>query len=479
MDIDCVEINENLKHILVGKGFKVVDRDFLNFDTEKRYDLIVMNPPFSNGDQHLLKAISIQKRFGGKIVCLLNAETIRNTYSNTRKELLKQLENYGATFEYINNAFSNAEYKTDVEIVIVRLDIAKPAARTSFILDELSKADPVTLDAVPEYAQLVTNDYIRAAVIQYKTEISAGKRLIEEYNALRPMLSTTFNDKDGACTPILRLECENEGSIYNYTSVEYNYYVKKVRYKYWYELLHNAAFLENLTSNLKDQYYEKIRKLADYDFSLSNIYQIKIDTLKQMTKGVEDKILELFAKFTYNHSTECEKNIHYFNGWKTNKAYIINKKVIVPWMNTWDEILKKFQYGYDLAQFLNDIEKTLEFLNTEKLDITRDIRHWLNWYEEQQQTKEMHFNYFDITVYKKGTVHITFTNEELLKKLNIYGCQHKGWLPPSYGKHHYSEMTKEEQDIIDEFEGEEAYEKVLANKDSYLVDTSSVLMLTD
>ena len=40
-----------------------------------------MNPPFSEGDKHLLKAINIMKN-GGQIVCILNAETIKNPYSN-------------------------------------------------------------------------------------------------------------------------------------------------------------------------------------------------------------------------------------------------------------------------------------------------------------------------------------------------------------------------------------------------------------
>lgn len=52
-DIDCVEIDENLQHILRGKGYKVVHDDFLTFNTFKHYDLIIMNPPFSDADKHL------------------------------------------------------------------------------------------------------------------------------------------------------------------------------------------------------------------------------------------------------------------------------------------------------------------------------------------------------------------------------------------------------------------------------------------
>ena len=91
-EIDCVEKNENLQKILMGKNFRIVGDDFLTFNTYKSYDLIIMNPPFDNGDKHLLKAISLfEKSGGGQIICLLNAETLRNPYSVYIKDLVKKL----------------------------------------------------------------------------------------------------------------------------------------------------------------------------------------------------------------------------------------------------------------------------------------------------------------------------------------------------------------------------------------------------
>lgn len=60
--IDCVEINKDLRNCLKGAGYRVVGDDFLTYSTMKQYDLIVMNPPFSNGDAHLLKALKMQQR---------------------------------------------------------------------------------------------------------------------------------------------------------------------------------------------------------------------------------------------------------------------------------------------------------------------------------------------------------------------------------------------------------------------------------
>lgn len=475
LDIDCIESEPVLCDVLKGKNYNVVDTDFLTFDGDKMYDLIIMNPPFSNGAEHLLRAIKIGLKGGSQIVCLLNAETIKNPYSNIRKELLKQLDKYGATYEYLTDAFKGAERSTDVEVVIVRLKLPNPFSEHSVLLNEL-KEQKIQLETGEAPQALVTNEEMQQAVLMYKQEIAAGKRLIEEYLALKPFLTTCFEKAD---TPSYLKGCTLKLTSGKGDELDFNKYVYDVRYKYWYELLHNASFMGNLTSNLRDEYFSQIKEFAKKDFSLSNIYAVKIDVLKNTARGIEEKILSTFETLSYEHSMECEKNVHYYNGWKTNKAYIINPKVIVPYMNTFDGIWKKFRYGYDFDKFLTDLEKVLDFLDGGETKEIINISRWLQHYEQIQQTKNLHFKYFDVTVYKKGTIHITFTNEEVLKKLNIFGSMKKGWLPPSYAKVSYDEMDEESKAVIDEFEGKESYKKVFSEKERYIFSSENVLLLNE
>ena len=64
------EDNEDLKNILITKC-RVIEGDFLNLESDKisHIDYVVMNPPFSNGAEHLLHAYHIAPK-GCKIVCL-------------------------------------------------------------------------------------------------------------------------------------------------------------------------------------------------------------------------------------------------------------------------------------------------------------------------------------------------------------------------------------------------------------------------
>ena len=69
----------------------------------EQFDLIIANFPFSDGDKHLHKAIDIM--FSGQIVCLINAETIKNPFSNSRKELIQKLKRLNASIEFYRKCF--------------------------------------------------------------------------------------------------------------------------------------------------------------------------------------------------------------------------------------------------------------------------------------------------------------------------------------------------------------------------------------
>ena len=195
IDIDCIELQPELQMILKGKGYRVVHDDFLKFNTYKRYNWIISNPPFSQGAKHLLKMIEMQEEHGGGIICLLNAETLKNPFTNERIILTQKLEKLQAEVIYLENAFTGAERKTDVETALVKLRIPEKE-NTSFIFeDTLKRAEDLEYreKAETEETHLAENDYIKAIVKQFKVEIEAGVKLLDEFNAMKPHLLKEFN----------------------------------------------------------------------------------------------------------------------------------------------------------------------------------------------------------------------------------------------------------------------------------------------
>ncbi len=478
LDIDTVEVSPELQHILKGKGLRVVHDDFLTFATTKRYDLIIMNPPFSEGAKHLLKALEMQKN-GGQIVCLLNAETLKNPYTNERRDLVRRIKEYGATIEFLQNAFATgagAERKTDVEIalVYVNIPIVEP---TSSIFENLRRAAENETQQAAEigrpHGALIENDIAKALVKQFNIECAAGLALIREYIAMAPHILVSFKSKY-RMGPILSLEVKDQDR--NNQSTE-NAFLRAVRAKYWEAWFNNPHFTALLTSNLREEYQGQVEKMADYDFSLFNIYTIQEEISRSLAKGVEDTILTLFEELsnTYHWFNECSKNIHYYNGWKTNKAYKINQKVIIP-LNAFNSWNGGLDYTYDIRAKLGDIEKVLNYLDGGETE-DKDLARCLEKAQAHGITQKIPCKYFTVTFYKKGTTHITFTSDRLLKKFNIFGSQRKGWLPPSYGKAQYQDLAAEEKATINEFEGVEEYAKTMRDTGYFLFSATSVLAL--
>lgn len=486
-DIDCIEADQNLQHILKGKNFRVVYNDFLTYDTMKEYQLIIMNPPFSNGCKHLLKALEMQQRNGGAIVCLLNAETLKNPCTNDRLDLQRKLADYNAKIEFIQDAFLDAERKTAVEIALVKVQLPE-VQRESFILEGLRKTQDQREFQTEESTQLIDSDFFKAIVKQYQLELEAGIKLIKEYYAMQPFILSQFGKDEktgetiqkGGC--ILSLDLSSNKDKYN-NKLSINEYIKEVRGKYWKALFENRKFIGQLTNNLQRDFYNKVEELKDYDFSLYNIHQLKIDMQKKVVKGIEETIINLFDELSYKYSywDETSKNIHYYNGWKTNQSWIINKKVIILLNGFYDITYSWGRFrptDYKIIKKLQDIEKCFNYLDgglTEAVDLEESLK----FAEEYGETKNIQLKYFTVTFYKKGTCHITFNNDELLKKFNIFGSQHKGWLPPSYGKKAYKDMTAEEKAVVNEFEGEKEYNKVISNKKYYLFDGNNLNLLEE
>lgn len=192
IDIDVVEIEPDFQKILKGKGYKLVYDDFLTFEADKHYDLIIMNPPFSNGDKHLLKALEMQEN-GGEVIAIVNAETIRNPFGNRRKELVKLLEEYNAEINYLPSEFTSADRTTNVEVAMIKAKV--PCVYKSDILKNLERSELEQENRNFEPTDVASGNYFQNLIDSYNLEVAAGKKLITEYFALKPRFSSSFKKR--------------------------------------------------------------------------------------------------------------------------------------------------------------------------------------------------------------------------------------------------------------------------------------------
>lgn len=450
-----------------------VESDFLCFDTQKRYDLIVMNPSFHCAEQHLLKAIAMQKRYGGEIRCIIGANTLKLPNTKIRVILSQELNDLGAEISFEQGAFLGAERKTDVEIALIKMSISAPQNKSEFFT-QMEEAEQKS-EASESTEALVPHEFIAQMIHRFSVESKAGLRLIKEYKAMRPMILSSTDGQDKYAEPLLRLSVNGQGD-----TLSENTYLNQVRKKYWRGLFDSPIITGKLTSKLAEKYKQMVNSLAAYDFSRYNIQQVLVAMNAELARGIQSCILDLFEQLTskFTYYPEMEKNIHYFNGWCTNKAHKINSKVILPVsgiFSCWSRDL------FDLHRAVNivsDIEKVFDFFDGEMsapVDLYTVMRDAL----EHKQTRNIVCKYFTVTFYKKGTMHIKFSNQELVDRFNIYCAKNKAWLPPRYGRTPYESLTKQERAVVDSFHGpnsREEYEKIVANPSYYLTDEGPLML---
>lgn len=470
--IDVIEIDTNLQAMLKGKGYRLVGDDFLEYKTSKAYDLIAMNPPFFQGDLHLLHAIDLMRN--GQIVCILNAETIRNPYTNTRKQLAKELKRLNANIRYVNDGMRKGVRRASVDLALVHIKV-DAVEKNDWIWENLKKAGETVFDDQSEESKAMTfSNPVDRLIREYNLTISAGIEFFKTYNGLREHLS---NVGVGVCI----------GKNTCWTSISndfVNEFIVNTRGEFWKRLFDLPELQSQMTTDMKNEYDSKIRNMKEYEFTEFNIRQV-IDELKvQLNDGVVDAIYKCFDKLsnihTYHEDLDNE-NIHYFNGWKTNKAHYVNMRCIIPTYGAFAHEFRPDKTGRYKEVYtdidprscfavLDDLEKALDYLDcgeTFPSDLLSQLQRAAHCGKTTVECK-----YFTVTFYKKGTCHIKFRDQKIVDRLNIFVGLHRMWLPPTYGKVKYEEMDTESRRVVDEFLGKDHYDKVMVNPGNYIIDAS-------
>lgn len=480
-NVCAIEIDNKCRNVLLSKNVKVIDSDFLAYNGLEQFDLIIANFPFSDGDKHLHKALDVL--FSGQIVCLLNAETIKNPYSNSRKDLVSKLNKLDAKIEYLQNAFSEADRKTNVETALIY--ISKIRDVETEIFNDISSSED-NFDDLKESFEVATKDNIGNIVQRYNQDKETVTNQImdfyKNYKKVSKYLALAVIGED-----IQRHSQNVKQDTKELTEImkdKLNYFVTKLKRDYWLEAMQLDEVKSRLTSQKKQELSSELNKYCNMDFTENNI-KIFIDNLiSNYPKMIDEAIDYMFDKFTQyafrdgrNQNNEYSKNIHLFNGWKTNTAYKVNKKIILPFRAEYGNRLYS-----DKIDFLNDIDMVFNYfddkgLKNDLLEYTETTGYKTNISTTNTaeivagnlalgETKNIKTRYFTITFYLKGTVHLVFNDLDILRRFNIFVGKKRNYLPSDYG---YTEKQN-----FKDFETAKEYKQIGTE---LAIDTKKVLMI--
>lgn len=399
------ELNKDLQKILHTKC-KLIGDDFLNVTSDQisHIDLIIMNPPFSNGVEHVLHAYNIAPK-GCKIISLLNASNIENTYTNNRKELKVIIDNYGR-LQNLGNCFEEAERQTGVKIALIIIDKEgenyKSEFEGFFMEDEPGEIGENGIMSYNVVRDLV-NRYV-AAMKLYDEQLNTGAKMNSLLNGFYGESLTFTCTEKGA--PKLRNEFKKD--------------LQRAGWKFIFNKMDMAKYC---TSGVREDINKFVEQQTAIPFTMRNIYHMLQIVVGTASQRMDRAILEAFDLITKHHSD----NRYNVKGWKTNSHFLVGKKFILPNM-----VSPSKEYGYSSSTYnfyrsdrIEDLEKGLCFCNGIDYDNIISLYHSVNRNNYSEWYENHHF--FKYKAYKNGNMHFEFKDEEVWTKFNQQVAKLKGY----------------------------------------------------
>ena len=372
-------------------------------------DAIVMNPPFSADEAHILHAWEIAPP-GCEIVALANWNTVSGEFRGLQLQVAKLINAYGS-LENLGECFSTAERPTKVAVGLVRL--TKPGQRVSGA-DEFDGfflgADDIEAQGqglIPyRRSRDIVNRYVEACRI-YDEQVTAATRL---HNVL-----------DGFFGQELGLQVTIEGA-----PVARNRFRKELQKAAWQHVFAEFLPAQMATSQLAKDINAFVEKQSRIPFTERNIYRMLQIVAGTQEQRVDRAVEEAIDSLT-RHTAE---NRYGVEGWVTNSGYMLNRRFIRAYMAelSWNDpsMVRVKTYGSQSDE-IRDLIKALCFITgRDHAEVAQPERgdnlyapgEWYEW------------GFFRFKAYKKGTVHFEFIDEEVWAAVNARYARIKGQVLP-------------------------------------------------
>lgn len=408
------EINPKLRAVLSGKC-EIVGDDFLKLTTEEisHVDMVVMNPPFTADEKHILHAFDIAPE-GCEIVALCNSQTLENWRYGYREVLHEKIEMYGSS-QYLGRVFKESdERKCDVSVSIVRLYKPRTAENEfeGFFMDEDEEPNN-------EASGLMRYDFVRDCVSRYCDAVRRFDGAIEQANKINELTAGIGGNsiKFGAFST--RASGYSSG-----TQVTKTQFKKQLQKDAWRWLLGKFNLEKYVTSSLVADINKFVEQQSNIPFTMKNIYRMVEIIIATNGNRMEQTLVdafELICSYSAENSTAGEK-------WKTNSEYMVNRKFIIPYItNSWGWDNSHVSLSY--SNRLNDIEKALCYLmgvNYDNMTHINEFSHRM----DLEWGKLYECGFFEFRFYKKGTGHFKFVDEKVWFRFNQEVARIKGWALP-------------------------------------------------
>ena len=313
-EVIACEINDELAKIAANKADRFLANDFLTVTSEQvsHVDFIVMNPPFSNEEKHILHAWNIAP-VGCTIVSLCNNSVINGFCSTQAKKEVRDLIDANGRSENFGYCFDTAERKTNVCVGFLTL-YKQGNADNEF-------DGYFSFDDEPEAVQsgIVRHDYIREIVGRYISAVKGYDEVIKVAERINEITAPISHYA-------IQFGAYEKGKS-NYSEITREVFKKDLQRLCWQKIFNDLNMEKYMTTKVRENINAFVEKQTHVPFTMQNIYkmvEIIVGTHgSRMNKILTDAFDEICG---FSWKDNCTGGDH----WKTNSDYMINRKFIVP-----------------------------------------------------------------------------------------------------------------------------------------------------
>lgn len=429
--IDCCEIDATRHGALREKGLNVVGLDFMDLASASIYSHIIANPPFQHGSAHILRCW--QLLWNGEICAIVNAETVRNPFSQERRDLVKLIDQFGEV-EFIENAFvvDDAERKTNVEVALIWLrktaDLQQDVIGNLFeeLREDRSTPESLSADFKQESNVALSNTVIENAVLAFDAAVKAMRDSVfssaraRYYSALLGDTMAVRNG-GGATTPAPAVDAVQKSIAEGY---------QDLKDRAWTNVLRSTNVTDRLSSAAQKRVESEFEQIKKLDFTVANIYGFLCGLIEKQGEIQLQMALDVFDLFTRYHSD----NTVFYKGWRSNDRHwtcgvrLKTTRMVLPGHRT-----ESYNNGlpYESERLLADFDKVFAMLDGKLEPEFGLVAAFRQHFHALRTGSRIETTYFDVRYYPgTGTVHFFAKSKVLIDRLNRLVGRHRNWLPP-------------------------------------------------
>ena len=437
-EVIACEKDPELAEIVANKC-SLLAHDFFTVEAHQvsHIHMIIMNPPFSCDERHILHAWNLAPA-GCRIISLCNSSTVNERNYSSRRELGAIIDEYGSSAD-LGDCFSNAQRPTKTEVSMIILD--KPGGNYEAEFDGFFLEDD---PAEHQENALMSYSFVRDIVNRYIGAVKIYDEQLTSAVKLNGLLSG-FYGKDMA------FQCNENGK-----PRLRNEFKKGLQKAAWNFVFQKMDLTRHSTTGLKADINKFVEQNQQIPFTMRNIYRMLDIVIGTTEQRMDKALLEVFEIATKHYS----ENRFNLEGWKTNSQYLLNEKFIFPNMceagkyHSGDKIERN--YG-SYFTYLEDLVKAICYITGEdyqkfgslsshiaypyKLHYNNTIEYFLDdihyggafarkkELEEKGIKVEMEYSspvygvlfswaFFEVRAYKKGTMHFKFKDRDVWARFN-------------------------------------------------------------